>query len=801
MIKPNQVSLLFFNRKFLRLGLCLVTLVWLAGFTAPPAAALATTWYVDVFTGSDGYNCLAPGTACATIDGAVGKAAAGDTIQIAAGTYHEYGIGLSKQLTLDGAGAASTIIDGDALGRIFSTAFDAVVISDVTIQNGQSGTYSGAGIFSNGPVTLRNTILTGNVNDAVGGAIFINAGTFTLEDSQVLDNTSGAGGGIYVSSAGSLTVTRSTLSGNSATSGGGGGGGILFQGSSMTIQDSSLSDNTAVYFGGGLLQYSGTATLDRVTISGNTAVSGAGISLLDGTLNATNLTISGNNAINNYGGIFVGSTTASLTLKNSTVAYNTRTNSTGKGTNGLALISSATASIVNTILAYNQSNNCNSSFPPTTQGNNLSSDSTCGLTGTGDQPGVDPLLAPLADYGGDLQTHALQPDSPAIDAGNNAQCPAVDARGFSRPFDGDGNAASVCDIGAVEAHNQITIADVSITEGNSGTATAAFTVTLSPASASTVSVNYTTQDGTALNGSDYTTASGTLQFTPGQTQKTINVTVAGDVNDELDETFTVLLSSPVNAVLLDASATGTIIDDDGLPTLAIADQVITEGNSGSTAMQFTVTLSPASPSVVTVNYASSNGTAAAGSDYTSTSGTLTFQVGQTSKTITVNVAGDVIDEGASEAFTVQLSSPSGATLADGQATGTITDDDEARLSQTIGPVVVEGNSGTKPMVFTIRLSTPAAFVITVDYDATSSGGSENAIPSVDYVPTSGTLTFQPGDVEETFTVQIIGDTLGEKDESFITMILNGTVPITAAASDGTILNDDAFRIYLPLVVR
>lgn len=99
-----------------------------------------------------------------------------------------------------------------------------------------------------------------------------------------------------------------------------------------------------------------------------------------------------------------------------------------------------------------------------------------------------------------------------------------------------------------------------------------------------------------------------------------------------------------------------------------------EGNTGTSAFVFTVSLSPTSTGTVTVNYATANGSAAAGSDYTATSGSLTFSAGQTSKTVTVNVAGDTLKE-ANEIFVVNLSSAIGATLFDAQGLGTITNND------------------------------------------------------------------------------------------------------------------------------
>ena len=163
----------------------------------------------------------------------------------------------------------------------------------------------------------------------------------------------------------------------------------------------------------------------------------------------------------------------------------------------------------------------------------------------------------------------------------------------------------------------ITITDVSVTEGNTGTVNAVFTVTLSAASSQTVTVTYATANGTATAGSDYTATSGTLTIPAGSTTGTITVAVGGDTLAEGNETFFVNLGNPTNSTIADGQGQGTIINDDAPPpTLSINDVSVTEGNSGTVNAVFTVTLSSASSQTVTVTYATANGTATAGSDYT-----------------------------------------------------------------------------------------------------------------------------------------------------------------------------------------
>lgn len=223
----------------------------------------------------------------------------------------------------------------------------------------------------------------------------------------------------------------------------------------------------------------------------------------------------------------------------------------------------------------------------------------------------------------------------------------------------------------------LSIANASLAEGSSGTANIAFTVTLSKASTTAVSVGYATSNKTATVGSDYLAGSGIITFAPGEKAKSVTVGVVGDTTVEADETFTVKLSAASGATISRATATGTIRNDDTapvLPALSIADASKAEGTSGTANMAFTVTLSKALTTSVTVGYATSNATATAGSDYTATSGTVTFAAGETAKTVNVGVIGDTTVE-PTETFTVTLSAPLGAALSRATATGTIVDDD------------------------------------------------------------------------------------------------------------------------------
>ena len=188
--------------------------------------------------------------------------------------------------------------------------------------------------------------------------------------------------------------------------------------------------------------------------------------------------------------------------------------------------------------------------------------------------------------------------------------------------------------------NTLSINDVTKAEGNSGDTPFTFTVSLSAVSATPVTVQYTTANGTATAGSDYTTTSGTLTIPAGATSRTVTIPVQGDTALEANETFFVNLSVPSGAKLTDAQGIGTINNDD-IRNLKINDVSKAEGNSGTTPFTFTVSLNAISSGPVTVKYATANGTATAGSDYTAASGTLTIPAGQISKTLTINVIGNI----------------------------------------------------------------------------------------------------------------------------------------------------------------
>jgi uncharacterized delta-60 repeat protein len=217
---------------------------------------------------------------------------------------------------------------------------------------------------------------------------------------------------------------------------------------------------------------------------------------------------------------------------------------------------------------------------------------------------------------------------------------------------------------AVNNQPTLSINNRSVTEGNSGTTNASFTVTLSAASALTVTVNYATANGTAIAPSDYVTASGTLTFTPGQTTQTITVLVNGDTTNEADESFMIGLSSATNATIANATGTGTITNDD-TPSVQFQ-QALYSVTENSTQVVVTVNRQGDASPPVTVDYQTSDVTASQRSDYLYAAGTLHFAAGEATKTVSVLINEDSLTEPA-ESFSVLLSNPTG-----GAVLGTLT---------------------------------------------------------------------------------------------------------------------------------
>jgi hypothetical protein len=382
--------------------------------------------------------------------------------------------------------------------------------------------------------------------------------------------------------------------------------------------------------------------------------------------------------------------------------------------------------------------------------------------------------------------------------------PSLRATGTLLDNDGSGNKRALF------------VEDIQRVETDSGTAQAVFYVRLSQPSDTAIILSYSTQDGSATAGQDYTATSGTLTFAPGETLKAVTVPVFGDLLVEGSETFS-LVVTPTAAIgngAAGAAGVATILDDDAgggtLPVLSLADAEVLESNTTFSAnMEFVVTLSQAAATDVTVAYQTISGTAKEGEaeDYRQAVGTLTILAGQTSGTIALVTFGDTTVE-PDEFWYLELTNAQGAVLAGGgrslRATGTLLDNDrgDSRPSLFVEDAqVVEGVAGTQRQVtFNVHLSQPTNSTVTVAYTTapgTASSGS-------DYTPKQGTLTFAPGQTVAAVQIPILGDSTIEASEQF-SLILSAPQG-TAVASGGaglaataTILDDDAGGGTVPVI--
>jgi len=351
---------------------------------------------------------------------------------------------------------------------------------------------------------------------------------------------------------------------------------------------------------------------------------------------------------------------------------------------------------------------------------------------------------------------------------------------------------------------EINVQNVTVTEGNSGTTNANFTVRLSNASSKTVKVNFNTSDVTTTADSDYTPTSGTLTFSPWQRSRTLTIPVIGDTNVEApQETFTLNLSTPTNATITTPSPTGLIKNDDHLPStydIAATTATIPEGAAPNTVLDsFVITRSNYTGLPSSIHY-TLGGKATLGSDYklfsitgdgvTEATGRITFAVGATTATLTLKVLGDNVYE-PNENLLINLSIPSPSTgiINTNSATSVIKNDDPFPTI-TSSSITLSGDGPTGEITnatFTVKLPNPSYQTITLNYataDETAQAGS-------DYNATSGTLTFAPGQAIQSFNVSVLGDPNIEPIETFFVNFSNPTKATLANSSvRGFIKNDD-----------
>jgi hypothetical protein len=598
---------------------------------------------------------------------AIANAQSGDVIRFSSSlanqtitlTSGQLVIPAGKNLTIDGTGVTNLSISGNGAFRIFQVSSNYVTPTNVTIQNlnlvngyttGRGGAIStehqavltinnvtfqnnvantgGGAIFSAfegaltvnnsrfannqaiagndergagaiafwgpGAFTIRNSEFTGN-RGINGGAINSLNGKLTIENSRFINNDTlaaslasgqqnptlrGYGGAVYTDRAsstsepaGTIRITNTVFEGNRGKAEG--GAAYLYTGNqdNVVIQSSLFRNNDVQALGGGNAGNGGGLvvlsnglnrglTIDATTFAGNTATSqGGGLWMMGAPTTITNSTFSGNRAVGNTSSKVGGGMTlydAPVNIINSTIANNYA----GWVGGGISANNAAAVGVRNTIFFNNTADNGgnpwniqkhtnrlltdlggNIQFPPGIDANN---------NATASVRLIDPQLGPLELVNG-IWVHRLLPGSPAINTGASGAT-TVDQLGVARD--------SRPDVGAYEFGAVLQVSDVVVTEGNSGTTTATFAVSLTTATDQVVTVNYSTVNGTAIAGSDYTATSGSLTFNIGETSKAVSVSVRGDTAIESNETFGLVLSNWVNAGILDGQGVAVIRNDD-----------------------------------------------------------------------------------------------------------------------------------------------------------------------------------------------------------------------------------------------
>ena len=655
----------------------------------------------------------------------------------------------------------------------------------------------GGGLFNLGVADITQSSFSGNLAQSRGGGLYnaaitgaltaaLNAvqttftlttvvgfptvGSFTIQvdsEKMTVTNVNPATNQITVTRGVAGTIAAVHVAGTFATSVGV---------NQTTIQQSTFLDNFASSRGAAIYNEED-LTIKNSTLSNNDSGTNAALgNSVSGRVTIENSTVVDNVAYR--GGGLANSLIGTVTVHNTIVANNASTSITGaKAPNARGTF----ATLGNNFIG----NNADSvGFV-----NNTNFDQV----GSGTSP-FDPVLKTLANNGGPTQTHSARTGSPTIDTGNNTGGDPFDQRGAIRPTNSDS------DIGAVEQQEvHVTINDVSLREGNSGSTIFTFTLSLTKPSIQEVRVHYTLQGDTAFAGEDFADISGDVVFAPNQLNQTLEVIVNGDTTIEPDEQFLVNLSVPADATFtptLDRTrAVGTILSDD--TGFRITDVNLVEKETGSADQDYVFTVSVVgaklSPNqMVSVNYAIVDGSATIiGGDYAlvgADTGTFGFTAGPNgelpaSQTLTIKVKGDELVE-SNENFLVNLTTGVGALPFEfdkNKGVGTIFNDD---LGFTISNAAAdEGDPvSTVPMNFTVTLNR-AVYVSGLNgvptlatTTATVATASAQATSGQDFNPVNTVLSFSGTTTSQVVSVGIIGDLRYEvPSETFQLQVTGGTI--------------------------
>ncbi|MFV2056302.1 MAG: Calx-beta domain-containing protein [Thiohalomonadales bacterium] len=330
----------------------------------------------------------------------------------------------------------------------------------------------------------------------------------------------------------------------------------------------------------------------------------------------------------------------------------------------------------------------------------------------------------------------------------------------------------------------IIIDDISISEGDVGTTTVAVKLRLSKSSPRTISIDYTTSEGSAVAGQDFSITSDKLIFLPGDTEEYINLSISADATYEENETFSIALSAPVNAILARNIANITILNDDSPPNIVVSPQSFNESDG---IASFLVNIVPTSGLDTTVSYTTQSGSASQGVDYQATPGDLVIPAGTTVGEIQFTINEDNIDE-PDETFLINFTSLQNAQTSTVTHDVTIKDNDNPPSISIDDITILEGDTGLTEVFFTVSATVESAFSMSVQYQYKNG----TAIVDEDFQTASGLLTFSPGITTQKIFVKVVGDKKYESAESFV-IGLSRPQFATLVTSTGqlTIRNDDS----------
>lgn len=697
---------------------------------------------------------------------------------------------------------------------------------DLTITNTQitgngaiGGTGGGAYIGdTGGPLLIQDSVISGNNSDDCGAGIYFYDPDFdvTIDRTTISGNTTGCmGGGIYLYNmdAGVFSITNSTISGNVAD--GPGGGMVVFNPEPLVIRNTTFSGNSG-YFGGAVILYEGGgATFDFVTIVNNTATMGSGGGIMHnaGDVTITNSIVADNTGgsdiettgdgefnvgfsfiessdgtVNDLGGNLSGAdpmlgplannggpTQTHRPLQGSPVidaadpATTVLTDQRGQPREYPVLPDMGSVEVVGGIIQFN---------PATVSvAENGASVTLTVVRDVGTDPATVTLTTADADATAGLDYTAVSTTVTfaAGDLSETVNVPILDdslnegneqfTASLTNPSDGaalGANALATVTITDFEP-GQLVLSGVPYTVAeNAGFVT--ITVNRINGANGAVSVNYTTTAGSATAPGDYTTTSGTLNWADGDTaSKAFNIPIQDDTLVEGNEQFTVSLSAPTGGATLGAPNSSTVTITDFEPGQLAFDNATYSVSENGSFVTITVNRTNGSNGEIAVNYTTANNTAAAGSDYTTTAGTLNWADGDTApKSFNVPILDDTLVEG-NEIFTVSLNTPTGgATLTSpSSATVTITDVEPGQLVLSSSTYLVNEN-GTFLQV-TVNRVNGGNGAVSVNY-STANG---SATAGSDYTTAAGTLNWADGDTAaKTFNIPILEDALVEGNETF-----------------------------------